>query len=158
MFKSKIEKRTKEEFKLEIDKWIDFITSKGFSHQIYKPPNSNMRKNSKIEEESLKHGIQKLEFKEENIVQAKGKVTLAKEFLKRFQFKHFKETLLFLICLIIVSLLIVLIFKINNMLSVLYNNSVELAEIKNLVIERNNNCGNISQVNSNDVQRGNSVF
>ena len=44
------------------------------------------------------------------------------------------------------------------MLSVLYNNSIELAEIKNLMIERNNYCGNISQVNSNDVQRGNSVF
>ena len=150
MFKSKIEKRTKEEFKLEIDKWIDFVSSKGISHQIYKPPNSNMRKNSKIEEESLKHGIQKLEFKEEIIEQAKGKVTRAKELLKNFEFKHFKETLLFLICLIITSLLIVLIFKINNMLSFLYNNSIDLAEIKKLMLERKNYCGYISQENYNN--------
>jgi hypothetical protein len=151
MFKSKIEKRTKEEFKLEIDKWLDFITSKGVFQEIYKPPNMNSTKSSKMEEESLKHGIQKLEFKEEKVEIVKSKLIRVKEFLRGFYFKNPKEIFAWLICLIIISLLIVVTIKLNNMLIILNDYSREIKDIKSLLTGEKNHINTLSQVNLNKI-------
>lgn len=60
MFKSKIEKKTREEFKKEVDKWCEYITSKNIIYENY---NASGRKKSTKDEEVLSHGLEKSETK-----------------------------------------------------------------------------------------------
>jgi hypothetical protein len=54
MFKSKIETKTKEKFKAEVDKWFEYINSKNISFENYIPV-----KIKSVKEELLHHGLEK---------------------------------------------------------------------------------------------------
>jgi hypothetical protein len=55
VFRGTIEKKAKEEYKKEIDKWLEDLTAKGIAWENYQPP----KKQKKQEEAVLKHGVEK---------------------------------------------------------------------------------------------------
>lgn len=56
VFKSKIEKKAKEEYNKEYSTWLEYLTKNGIKHEAY-----NASKPKKKEEKTLQHGIQKIE-------------------------------------------------------------------------------------------------
>lgn len=57
MFKSKIEKKAKEELKKYVDSWLEHIVTKGLQYDVYQS-HVNKKKTGK-EEEPLVHGVER---------------------------------------------------------------------------------------------------
>jgi hypothetical protein len=136
MFKSKIEKKTKEEYRKEVDKWMEFLTAKGIAHEIYQPPPVIKKKVAK-EEEILLHGIEKEEFCNNTHLLRKYFIT-GKSRVREFYNTNTRDFYYILLFSILIILLLVLLRKINYQSSLIERNNESLNELKFLIKSMNN--------------------
>ena len=132
MFKGTIEKRTKEEYKIEIDKWIEFMNKNKISIE-----NFNRRRASSLEEkDKIFHGIEKaLNEKDKNWYQKyydRMKISIKEEL------EGYSKKSLITIC-IFVFIILVFLNKLSELNYYLKENNKKL----DLILE------NIGKINKN---------
>jgi hypothetical protein len=148
MFKFKIEKKTREEFKKEVDKWCEYITTKNILYENFNPTG---RKKSVKDEEILTHGVEKSETKcNVNLVKKfslKYFMSLSfkiKNDILSFYSSHPRDFINFLLLIFISVMLFVLFFNLLsiNQKVILQNQQIE--ELKKIILSNHRINGSIN--------------
>lgn len=155
MFRSKIEKKTKEEFKKEIDKWCEFITSKGVNFEIYNPGAPKKPSRSSIkEEEMLLHGVERIEGGISDIRKKFSPVAefvfKIQNFLKNYYQTNPKDFLLFLSLFVLGILVLSTLIQVNSYnkksdLQIEYLNEIKKYLTKGEIVYSDGMMGSIAE-------------
>jgi hypothetical protein len=117
-FKTKIEKRGKEEYKVEVDTWLENISSRGVNFE-----NFHKKKPSIVEEETLLHGIEK-NIDLENLSKFRRKIYILRNEIFEIYYNNKKDFFIFTFLIILLILMLSIykrLSKIEHLL--LYSNT-----------------------------------